>query len=68
MQLNWLSFKIYKDTITPFEDTRGAAAASQRKFLFEDKSGSAVAAHRKVDKNSSDASYWASQKFSKKLS
>ena len=44
--------KFYKDTILPFKDTSGAAAA----------------AYWKVDKESSDALSWASKEFSNKLS
>ena len=60
--------KFYKDTILPFEDTSGAAAAAQRKVTFEDTSGAAEAAQRKVDKEASDASSRASKEFSNKLS
>ena len=44
--------KFYKDTILPFEDTSGAAAAAQPK----------------INKEASDASSRASKEFSNKLS
>ena len=47
--------KFYEDTITPFEDTSGAAAAAQRKVPFEDTSGADAAAQRKADKEAYDA-------------
>ena len=58
--------KFYEDTILPFEDTSGEAAAAQRKVPFEDTSGAAEAAQRKVDKEASDASSQVSKEFPNK--
>ena len=74
--------KFYKNTILPFEDTSGAAAAVQRKVPFEDIIGataavqrkvpfediSGAAAQRKVDKEASNASSQGYKESSKKLS
>ena len=53
--------KIYEDTILPFEDTIGSAAAAQRKVPFDDKSSVAASTKLKVDKETSDASSRASK-------
>ena len=58
--------KFYEDTMLPFEDTSGAAAAAQQKFTFEDTSGAAEAAQREFDKEAYDASSRVSNSFSNK--
>ena len=49
-----------------FEDTNGAAVATQWNVTFEDTSGAAAAAQRKVEKEAFNTSSWASKELSNK--
>ena len=55
-----------EDTILPFEDTSGAAAAEQQKVPFEGTSDADEAAHQKFDKEAPDASSRISKELSNK--